>query len=583
MKTSELSQLCERLTAANRVEFGKADLGSIMKRLLGEWPDLRLQGKKIAQLVATEVERINSMSEEEFNEFVSSNYPHLLEIKKEPKKKAELGLPPLTDVKNGEITTRLPPEPSGYPHIGHAYAFFINHYYARTYEGRVILRFEDTNPAKVDLEYYDAFREALEFLGINWDEEIIVSNHLETYYRYAEQLIKQGQAYICQCPVTVVRQRRESMEPCEHRETSSEDSLNQWQEMKAGMFEEGQVTLRLKLAMDDPNPVLRDPAIVRVTYVSHPIQGNKYSVWPLYDFAVSLEDGLRGITHVFRSEEFSFRIPLQNRIRDLVGLKSPKIIHFSRLRISGTPVQKRRIRPLIEDGIVTGWDDIRLSTIAGLTRRGMLPKTIRRLAFELQLSTAQSETDWSIILAINRKLADPIANHFFAVVNPVPLHVSEAQSQEVRLSLHPEDQERGERILTTGQAFYLDSSDVETFENGMNLRLKDLYNMQIDEVHGDRVLAHLKEGKPDLTVPKIQWVPVEKATPITLSFPDVLFRNEQVNPDSLIVRTGWAEKSLQRAEIGEIVQLERLGLGRIDIKEDQSIHINMCEKWPKNR
>ncbi|MHA2369079.1 MAG: hypothetical protein ACXADX_09670, partial [Candidatus Hodarchaeales archaeon] len=151
------------------------------------------------------------------------------------------------------------------------------------------------------------------------------------------------------------------------------------------------------------------------------------------------------------------------------------------------------------------------------------------------------------------------------------------------LSLHPEDQERGERILTTGQAFYLDSSDVEKFKIGMNLRLKDLYNIQIDEVHDERVLAHLKEGKPDLTVPKIQWVPVEEATPITLNFPDVLFRNEQVNPDSLIVRTGWAENSLQRAEIGEIVQLERLGLGRIDIKKDLSIHINMCEKWPENR
>ncbi|MHA2231173.1 MAG: glutamate--tRNA ligase [Candidatus Hodarchaeales archaeon] len=568
---------------ANRVEFGKADLSSIMKRLLGDRPDFQSQGKKIAQLVSIEVERINAMPQDEMEAFVKSNYPSLLEIRKEPKKRKEIGLPPLTDVKKGEITTRLPPEPSGYPHIGHAYAFFVNHHYARTYEGKVILRFEDTNPAKVALEYYDAFREALNFLEISWDEEIIVSDHLETYYRYAEQLVKQGHAYVCQCPVNSVRQYREKMKACEHREMSIEDSSHQWEEMKAGAFEEGQAILRLKLSMADPNPVLRDPAIMRVTHVAHPIQGNTYSVWPLYDFTVSLEDGLRKITHVFRSEEFSFRIPLQNRIRDLVGLKSPRIIHFSRLRISNTPVQKRLIRTLIENRTVTGWDDIRLSTIAALRRRGILPQTIKNLAFERQLSTAQSETEWSLILAINRKLADIFANRYFAVVDPVRIRVAKAQPQQIKLPLHPDDKERGERILTSGQEFYLDSSDTMKFALGMNLRLKDLYNIQIDEIQTDCIFAHLMKGKMNLDVPKIQWVPTQEAIPVVLNFPDVLFMKEHINPDSLIVRDGWAEKSLSSAKIGEIIQLERLGLGRIDAKTDQGIQINMCEKWPANR
>ncbi|MFX0115167.1 MAG: glutamate--tRNA ligase [Candidatus Hodarchaeota archaeon] len=583
LEASELSQLCEQFTLANRVEFGKADLASTMKRILGERPALRSQGKKIAKIVAAAVERVNAFPEEEFEIYVQSNYPNLLEVKKEPKKKKEPGLPPLPDITKGEIITRLPPEPSGYPHIGHAYAFFINHYYARKYNGRVILRFEDTNPAKVDLEYYDAFREALKFLEISWDEEIIVSNHLDTYYKYADQLVNQGHAYVCECPVKTVRELRESMQACVHRNVLVEESENQWQKMKDGFFEEGQATLRLKLSMDDPNPVLRDPAIMRVTYVHHPIQGNKYLVWPLYDFTVSLEDGLRGITHVFRSEEFDFRIPLQNRIRDLIGLKNPQIIHFSRLRISGTPVQKRLIRPLIEDGMVSGWDDIRLSTIAGLRRRGILPKTIQNLVFELQLSTAQSEMDWGLILAINRKLADPVANHYFAVVDPVYLHISDAQKKQVRLPLHPDDKERGERVLTTGQEFYLDSSDVNNFEVGTELRLKDLYNIQIDEIQIDRVIAHLTGGKTNLNVPKIHWVPVKEAIQTRLSFPGVLFRDGLFNPDSLVMKTGWGEKNLQNAKIGDIIQLERLGLGLIDTKTNQEIQINMCEKWPESR
>ncbi len=548
-----------------------------MKRVLGERPDLRSQGKKIVKIVSEKIKEVESLTNEKFIDILKETFPEIVETPKIQQTKKDLELPPLKNLKPGTIKTRLAPEPSGHPHIGHAYAFFINQYYARRYEGKIILRFEDTNPSKVALEYYDVFRDALEYLNINWDEEIIESNFIDIYYQFASDLIDRGKAYVCKCPTSTVKNYREEIKECSHRSSPIEEVQHQWKEMLDGSLEEGEATLRLKLSMEDPNPVLRDPAVMRITHASHPLQGDQYSVWPLYDFAVSIEDGLRGITHIFRSEEFHFRIPLQNQIQKLLGLPNPQIIHFSRLRMKDTPVQKRLIRPLIETKVVSGWDDIRLSTIAGLRRRGILPEAIKRLTYNLNLTKAQSEVEWVNIFSINRKIVDPIANRYFAVINPIKLNVVDANLKQIHLPLNLDDMKRGNRTLNTDFNFYIDSLDIKSEKLGSKFRLKDLYNIKLEEIKPEKVIAKYIGEKPLKNLPKVQWVPVKDAIHIKLNIPSSLFLNEKLNPNSLKIYHGWGESNLSEVGRGEIVHLERIGFGCVDSISNEMIEINMTE------
>lgn len=573
-----LEKIVDKFVHENALRHGKAKTGSVLGAIIAAHPALKKQAKDITALVKSKVTIVNKLDPQEVKQICWTNYPELFE-KKEKIKKKKSELPELPRAVDGKVCTRLPPEPSGYLHIGHGYAGFINYYYAKRYNGRLILRFEDTNPRKVELKYYEEIRDGFQYMGIEWDEEVNESDRIPMYYEYAHQLIEEGNAYVCSCPVDIVRDFRRNSKECEHRNHSSIENLELWERMLEDSTE-GELSLRLKVEMSHTNAALRDPSIMRVIEASHCLQGDKYRVWPLYDFAVAIEDSVLGITHVLRSEEFVQKVPLQNHIRDVLGLRSPLFIHFSRLRLSDVPVQKRCIRELINGGIIDNWNDFRLSTLSGMRSRGIVPETIKQIAFEMQLSTGQSELDLSILLAINRKIVDDIARRVFAVIDPITLHVNNLPRDTVEISYHPK-MDLGHRKIPYNNTFYVNHRDLEILKPGKTIRLKDLVNINIDEVkslnQSQIVVISDFYDDPSLNFSKIQWVPENYCLELMVNVPGPLYIDGEINPNSLRIKTGYIEKSVLELQEGDLIQLERIGFGKIVSLNQKRIELNLTE------
>jgi glutamyl-tRNA synthetase len=531
----------------NAVEYGgEASVKAVMGKVMGESPELRKDPKKTLSLIKKVISNINNMTKEEQKKELNLLYPEYFE-KEEVKEEKEL--PPLPDA--DFVITRIPPEPNGLPHIGHGLSFYFNYYYARRYNGKVILRFDDTNPEKEKLEYYQEMKKGIQWLKIDWDEEHYESDDLPMLYGYAEKLIEQQDAYVCFCSQPKIKQDRYSMKECECRKRTVEENLRLWKEMLTGK----KYIVRLKGDMKSPDSQMRDPTLFRVVETPHPIQKDTYVVWPTYDFACAIEDAVLNITHVLRSNEFHTK--LQNYIRDLLGLRNPVIIQYSRFNVKGSPASKRQLRPLIAKKLVDGWDDIRLTTLKALKRRGIVPEAIHALAVEMGLSTSEPQIDWSIIEALNRKIIDSRARRYFFVPDPVKLCVEGAPVLTVKLRAHPEV-DLGFREITTGTTFYVPGKDIHD-----EFRLKDLFNVTITgrkngELKGEFAGKELKKS-----LEKIQWV-TEKNVPVTVLVPHELFIDGEYNPESLEIVKGLAEEAVRTLPVDEIIQFERFGFCRID-------------------
>ncbi|MFX1474258.1 MAG: glutamate--tRNA ligase [Promethearchaeota archaeon] len=571
MIENQITLLVRKYSLANAVKYGgKADTKAVIGKLLAERPDLRRQAQEIVSLVRETVEVINALPLEEQVKQLQALAPEMLEVSHERRVKE---LPPLFGAEKGQVITRLPPEPSGYPHFGHAYAGFINWYYARKYEGGIILRFEDTNPRLVRKEFYDAFREGYNWMGLDWDREIKVSDDVPLFYKRARELLEREAAYICFCPVETIRQKRREGIGCSHRDNTKETNLEIWDDVLGGKYNEGELVCRLKIDMSHENAVMRDPNIFRIIEHPHPFQGEKFRLWPTYDFAVALEDHLNGISHILRSNEFASRGELQAYIRDLFELPQPFIQEFSRVSIEGSPVSKRRIRPLVEAGVITGWDDIRLATLSALRNRGIVPDTIKEITHEVGMSVAQPIIDWSLIVGINRRIIDPLANRYYCVTNPVAVMIKDSQPVDAVLPLHPDYAERGTRTIHVQQEVFIDEADAQRLARGDIFRLKHLYNVRVERKSQKRLRCTYAGEDLAAASLKIQWV-TNNSVPIVMNVPDVLYIGDELNPNSLRVEQGIGESTLRTLKPGTLIQLERKGFGIIKSAENQVI-INM--------
>ncbi len=553
-----VEELIRKLALKNAIEYkGKAQSKSVIQKLIAEKPEIKKNIRTIIGLVNNIIDEVNNMTYEDQVESLSKIAPEYLSDNKEKKVKTLKDLP---NVEVGHFVTRLPPEPGKYLHIGHAIGFYINYLYAKKYDGKVILRFEDTNPLKPKKEFYEAIREDLKDIGIEYDKEIIESNNMEQYYSYGEQLIKKGLAYACSCSQETIREKRRNMQECECRNRSITENLKIWKSMHEDL-EEGSYIIRLKGNMKHKDPLLRDPAIFRIIDAEHPLQGRKYRVWPAYDFAVAIEDGLN-VTHVLRGSEFLQRTPLQNHIRELLGIKSPVIIHFSRINIIGGLTSGRAIRELIKKENTT-WDDPRLMTIRALLRRGIVPDTFKRLAIDVGLSLTETNLDYIHIAGVNKKIIDPITKRCFFVEDPIKLKVDGAPEVTATIPLHSKHPEMGERKIYTNGTIWISRNDVK---KGI-VRLKDLYTIKINDIGQDKIQAEFITEKFEKGVDIIQWVE-ESAKPMKLVIPI---------DNKLKIVEGLVENSVATYPVGEIIQMERIGYGRID-KKDPVITVIFAHK-----
>ncbi len=538
---------------------GEANSGAVIGHVLGEKPELKKNIKELQKEIAKTVKKVNSLKKKKQEQELEKIYPEFFEEEEEENKE----LPELENAEKGKVVTRLPPEPNGHLHIGHAISFYFNHYYAKRYDGKLILRFEDTNPEHEKKEYYESIVKDIEWLGLEYNERKNNSDDMDFFYKYAEKLLKDGEAYACQCPVDLMRDLRFKGEPCDCRSNTIEENLEIWEKMHADMAE-GSAVIRLKGNLEDKNAVMRDPTLFRIIEDPHPLQKDKYRVWPLYDFANAVEDAECGITHVLRSNEFLQREPLQNKIRTLLGLKNPEMISYSRINVEGTPTSKRKIKSMIEEGLIERWDDPRLATVKGLKRRGILPETIKELAHEVRMTSGSTTISWDQIAGINSKFVDEKADRYFFVPNPVKLEVENAPDETAELKNHPDYSKRGIRKVKTKGNFFIPKSDADKFKKGEVFRLKDLYNVKYlgkgkAEFHSKDVIKNSA---------KIQWV-TDNYFEAEILKPTILLKDKGMKPEKLHSVHGYIEESAKKLKKGDIVQFERFGFVKIERAEEK--------------
>src|SRR3989338_3466759 len=483
---SDLKQLILKYALQNSVKFdGKPNIGAVIGKLISEDAALKTKIAEVQKEIKKTIAEISKLTVEQQLAKLQEIAPELLE-KKEKKKRELPELPGAVEGKIKDFVTRIPPEPSKYAHIGHALSFLLNYMYAKKYNGRCIMRFEDTNPETCKQEYVDAMIEDVtKYLEIKPDRIFKVSEDMEKFYEFAEKLVALGNAYVCFCARENMQELRHNGKECSCRNKKNAENLEAWHEMLAGNYEDGVCVLRLKGDMEALNHVMRDPVLFRISRQKHYSLGEKYFVWPMYDFENAVEDSLSNTTHILRSNEFgSMRVELQDYIKKLLGFSNQINVEYGRFAINGTTTKGREIRDLIEKKEVAGWDDPRLVTLKAMKRRGFLKETFYELAVEVGLTPSPTNLDWSIVESVNRKFLDPAVNRYFFIEEPVEIKIENSPNQEVELNLHPENK-KGGRKFSTHDLFYVAKRDFEELISGGLYRLMDCANFSREKKNGN--------------------------------------------------------------------------------------------------
>jgi len=526
----------------NAVEHeGKASTQAVLGKVIAEIPETKDKISEIIMEIQAAVKEVNSMSIEEIKEKINE-----LGVKKIEKKiKEEFELPELSNAKIGKVVTAFPPEPSKYPHIGHAKAALINYLYAKKYRGKFILRFEDSNPELAKKEYYGEILSGLKWIGIKWNKLDYLSNHIPQYYKAVGSLIKKNKAYVCLCKQEIIKKKRLAGEICEHRNQNVKENLKLWKKMFK-TFKSGQATVRIKIDMQDPNTTMRDPSIIKISDAPHPRTGKKYRLWPLYDFGTAMMDVWEKVTHRVRTKEFELRGKLQEFIRSSLGYPSPIIIEMGRFQIKGSITKGREIREMIAKKEILGWDDPRLTTLIALKRRGFVPEAIKDFLLSTGLTKTESELEWEALEAFNRKKIDSIANRYFAVLNPIKIKIENPPKvKEVKILMHPNFSRRGyKKLPLNSQKIYVEKDDYKNYE-GKDVGLIGFSTINLQSS------AKFVSKKVPYDLHKIQWV----------SEPNVKFKI--VMSDGSI-KTEIGEINMKKLKVDELIQLVRIGFCRVD-------------------
>ena len=491
----------------------------------------------------------------------------------------EFELPNLEGAVQGKVITRFPPEPNGYPHIGHAKAAVIDEEYAIKYGGKLILRYDDTNPQKEKIEYYSAIKDGLDWLQVKPDEIKNTSDDIVKIYEYGKDLIRKNFAYVCSCSPEVIKRNRLNAIACKCTNNSIENTLSEFENMISGKYNQNQAILRYRGDMTSLNTAMRDPTLFRVIKGGHhPKVGSKYSLWPTYDFAAPIEDSLDGVTHAFRTKEYELRNELYFSILDNLSLRKPRLIEFSRLEFEGIPVSKRKITPLIEQGIIKNWDDPRLPTLMGLRRRGILPEAIRKFVLSLSITLSETKPSMEILESFNRKMLDSKAQRLFFVKSPVIVNIDGLNVDTVEIRNHP-TLDMGKRKVRVGNIIYISNDDAIKLKIGDTLRLMDLCNIEILSIEKNLIKDETNENEPNIVInaknkgneishhmPKIQWVSKSNSQNYKILRPLPLYNGDNYNENNLIVDCGLSESYISKLELGTVIQFVRYGFCKIDDK-----------------
>lgn len=514
------------------------------------------------------------------------------------------------DIKQGKnesrVHTRFPPEPNGYLHIGHAKSICLNFGMAEKYNGKCNLRFDDTNPVKEDVEYVESIKEDVKWLGFDWEDRLyFASDYFDQMYAFAVNLIKQGKAFVCDLNAQEVSAMRgtpqKAAEPSPYRDRSIEENLDLFERMKNGEFEDGSKTLRAKIDLASPNMHMRDPAVYRIRHAHHHRTGDQWCVYPMYDWAHGLEDSIEKITHSLCTLEFENHRPLYDWFLNQLDVFHPQQIEFARLNLTYTVMSKRKLLQLVEEKLVTGWDDPRMPTIGGMRRRGYTPASLRNFSDTIGIAKRDNVIDVALLEHHVREDLNKIANRVMGVLDPLKVIITnypEGQTEECEAINNPEDESAGTRMLPFSREIYIERDDFMEdapkkffrMTLGKEVRLKYAYFVTCNEVIKDEE-GHILElhctydplskgGKsPDGRKVKgaMHWVDASDHVEAEIRLYDRLFTVESpdtdkekdfkefLNPESLqIIEKAYVERSVKDQAYLTHYQFERTGYFNVD-------------------
>ncbi|HID19981.1 MAG TPA: glutamate--tRNA ligase [Methanophagales archaeon] len=530
----------------NAVRYEKPPkVDAVLKNILGEHPELRKDAKHVSVLVKEEIKRIESMSKAERIEELTTIAPELVAEPKE-KEKHEIGLPDLQLAEGEEVVMRFAPNPNGAATLGSVRGIIVNSEYAKLYNGKFILRFDDTDPVvkRPLLDAYDWYLEDCAWLGAEPDEVVVASDRIDSYYKYAEELLKKNAAYVCFCTADAFKVYKERKESCPHRAGSVMENLSSWEKMLTGAYEEKEAVLRIKTDMASKDPALRDWVAFRVLKREHPRVGRRYVVWPTLDFESAIEDHLLGITHIIRGKDLMKSGLRQQFLYHHLGWRYPRTILWGRIKMQEFgKFSTSELRKRIESGEYEGWDDPRLPTLKALRRRGFRSEAIRKFFISIGVTQTDIAVSMKNLYAENRKAVDALASRYFFVRNPKEMRLRTGDSFVAKALKHPSRADY--REIKTSDTVHISGDDFARISAGQKIRLKYLCTVEIEAV--EPLVAKVIDA--ELKVSVIQWAPT----------PNIKVRVKR--PDGIDEGVG---EPLIASELGNVVQFERYGFVMID-------------------
>ncbi|MCH3977732.1 MAG: glutamate--tRNA ligase [Candidatus Methanomethylophilus sp.] len=544
-----------KLALQNAVNFkGKANPKAIAGKILGSHPELRGDVAGLNEIIGGIVADVNAMAPEAQRKELEESAPELL-VKE--KKVRTYELPDLENAEKGKTVMRIAPGPSGPLHIGHTRVSVLNDEYTKRYGGKLILRFEDTNPEKIDPDAYDTIPEDLDWLGVKIDRSYIQSDRFELYYKVTKQLIEQGHAYVCTCDAEKWRSLKEQKTACPCRDLPVSEQLERYDKLMEGApgFEDAIAVVKTDIA--HPNPAIRDFVALRAVDAPHPRTGDKYRLYPMMNLSVAVDDHEMGMTHVIRGKDHLNNTLRQKYIFDYFGWKQPEYIHYGLVHIPDTVLKTSLIKESIRKGEYTGWDDVRTGTVRALARRGIRPEAIRRYWVESGIKSVDINFSWDGLYSMNRDIIDPISSRYFFVRDPVRYDIEGAQEIKGKAPLLPDDPSKGFREYDLQPPFtvFITEKDSAEFAKDKKIRLKDLCNL--DYSTPARFAGNDVSGVRGGKMKAVQWVS-RSSVPC-----------EVLMTDGSVAK-GLVENALL-SEKSDTVQFERFGFVKVEEKSPEKI------------
>lgn len=546
-----IDEIVRKYSIENAINYGKAQANNVLGKVLAENPQLRDSAQETLRAIEKIVDDVNKMASEELEKAFAS---YGFDKKKECKRGILADLP---DVK-GKVIMRFAPNPSGPLHIGHARTAVLNDEYVKKYGGKLILRIEDTDPNRVDKDAFRMIEEDLKWLGVDIGEIITQSKRLAVYRDFAVRLIKDSRAYVCSCGQQKFKELKDAGRACPCRDNDSSENIARWNRMQEG---DSSLVLNLKTDIKHQNPALRDFPIMRVAREYHPLTGEPWDLYPLMNFAVTIDDHLLGITHALRGKDHLINTQRQLFIYDYFDWKPPRFIHNGLLNISGVNLSTSTMKRGIDDGTYRSWGDPKLGTLRALKKRGIQPEAIRTAMKMIGIGEADVRFDWSNLYAENRKIIEEKANRYFFVPEPEEIWVKDVpeDADVIRVPLHPDYPQRGYRDIEVKKSddttkLFVSKKDIASVAKGDIIRLKNFCNIKVEET---RPLMARYMAEKDLKVPIFQWLPE-----------DVL-GCEVISPEKKTA--GFCEKDCRHLDHGDIIQFERFGFCRVSRVEPSGL------------